>query len=106
VHTHNTSAVSPLSPEEILDRFRQLSVDKGWTLKSEDQTRIRVQSGLTLKSAGEDIEISVDPKPDGTHLHLVVTSRLGALQLIDWGEGSQFQQEILASLGAPQVSDA
>jgi len=70
VHTHTTSFVSSLSPEEILDRFRQLSADRGWTLTSEDRTRVHAQSGLSLKSAGEDIEVSVDPKADGIHVRL------------------------------------
>ena len=105
MHTHTTSLVSSLSPEEILDRFRQLSADRGWTLTSEDRTRVHAQSGLSLKSAGEDIEVSVDPKADGIHVRLVVTPRLGALQLIDWGEGSTFEREVLKSLGAPLVSN-
>jgi len=58
-----------------------------------------------LKSAGEDIEVSVDPKADGIHVRLVVTPRLGALQLIDCGEGSTFEREVLKSLGAPLVSN-
>jgi hypothetical protein len=62
--------------------------------------------GPEFEERGEDIEISVDPKPDGTHIHLVITPRLGTLQLIDWGEDLKFQREILDSLDALRISNA
>jgi hypothetical protein len=73
LHTHKTSFVSLLSPEEVLGRFRQVSAEKGWTLRPEDGPTVHAQSGLSLRSAGQDIEVSVDAKADGTQVNLVVT---------------------------------
>lgn len=102
MHTHKTSFVSSLSPEEVLDGFRQFSAEKGWTLRPEDGPAVHAQSGLSLRSAGQDIEVSADARADGTHVNLVVTPRLGDLQLIDWGEGAKFKRDILDRLGAPR----
>jgi hypothetical protein len=65
----------------------------------EDGPTVHAQSGLSLRSAGQDIEVSADARADGTQVNLVVTPRLGALQLIDWGEGAKFEREILDRLG-------
>jgi len=77
VQTHKMSLVSSLSPEEVLDRFRQLSAEKGWALRPEDRPAVHAQSGLSLRSAGQDIKVSADARADGTHVNLVVTPRLG-----------------------------
>lgn len=77
MQTHKMSLVSSLSPEEVLDRFRQLSAEKGWALRPEDGPAVHAQSGLSLRSAGQDIKVSADARADGTHVNLVVTPRLG-----------------------------
>jgi hypothetical protein len=105
VHTHKKSFISSLDPEEILDRFQQLSAEKRWTLTAEDQDSVHAQSGQTLKAGGENIEIRLEADPEGTHVHLVVSSRLGAWQLIDWGEASQFARLIVDRLREPGDTD-
>jgi hypothetical protein len=102
VHTHKKSFVSSLSPGEILGRFRQISAEKAWTLTPGDGPTVHAQTGFSLKSAGEDIEVSAEAKSDGTRVTVVVAPRLGRLQLIDWGEGAKFQREILDRLGEPR----
>jgi len=100
MHTHRSSFASPLSPGEILDRFRRLCAEKRWTVTSEDQAWAHAVSGLTLRGGGEDIEVSAEPEPEGTRVQLVVSSRLGAWQLIDWGEARKFHRLVQDRLGA------
>lgn len=104
MHTHKESFASPLTPEQVLDRFRQLSEAKGWALTWGDDGRLHAQSGPTLRAAGEDMEVSADPWPEGTLVHVVVKSRFGKWQVIDWGEASKFHREIVECLNRPQVS--
>jgi hypothetical protein len=94
VHTHKQSFLAASSPEELLNRFRCLSSEKGWTVMSADPRSAHAQSGLSWRSAGEDITVSVDPEAEGTRVEMAVTPRLGKLQVIDWAEGSAFAREI------------
>jgi hypothetical protein len=98
VHIHKQSFLSASPPEEVLDRFRSLAAERSWRLKSEDPTSVHAQSGLTLRSAGEDVTISVDQEAEGTRVEMVVSPRLGKLQVVDWGEGSAFAREITERL--------
>lgn len=102
MHTYRKSLVSALAPEEVLDRFRQLAGDKGWLVVSEDEVTVHAQSGLTLRSAGENMAVSVQADGGGSEVDLVVTPRLGWLQVIDWGEGSMFAREIADRLQASE----
>jgi ABC-2 type transport system ATP-binding protein len=52
-----------------------------------------------LRGGGEDIEVSADLEPEGTRVQLVVSSRLGAWQLIDWGEARKFHRLVQDRLG-------
>jgi hypothetical protein len=65
---------------------------------------VRAQSSLSLRSAGEDMTVSVEPEAGGARVDPVVTPRLGRLQVIDWGEGSTFAREIADWLGATELS--
>ena len=102
--THRMSFTSASAPEEVLNRFRQLASDKGWTVVSEDGAAVHVQSGLSLRSGGEDMTVSVEHQAGGARIDLVVTPRLGRLQVIDWGDGSIFAREIADWLGARETS--
>lgn len=102
--THRMSFASSSAPYEVLDRFRQLAADKGWMVVSENSAVVHAQSGLSLRSAGEDMTVSVEPQASGAQVGLVVTPRLGRLQVIDWGEGAAFAREIADWLGATEAS--
>jgi hypothetical protein len=105
VHTHKTSFLSPLSSEQILDRFRQFANQRGWHVTVDDRDRMHVQSGATLRAAGEDKDLRVEREPQGARAHLVVKSKFGALQVVDWGEAATFYREILARWQAPETAD-
>jgi hypothetical protein len=98
--THRKSLASALPPEEVLDRFRQLVSEKGWMVVSEDEVTVQARSGMTLRSAGEDMAVSVRPDHGSSQVDLVVTPRLGWLQVVDWGEASMFAREIAERLEA------
>ncbi len=99
MHAHTETFVSSLSPEEVLKCFWALSTEKGSRILSEGSTHIDAQQGLSLRSAGGDIEVSASPRPAGAQVHVVVQPRLGAAQVIDRGKGSEIYQEALACLG-------
>ena len=100
MHDHKSSFRSALAPAEVLQRFRQLAEVKAWEITYEDEGGAHARSGLTLKSAGEDIEIGVEPEDKGSQVRVTVRSRLGAWQVIDWGEAKQLHDEIVARLRA------
>jgi hypothetical protein len=86
--------------EKVLTRFRQLCWEKGWDAPSGKQDSVQAESGLTTRSAGDDIGVSVMSIAEGAHVHLSVTPRFDGTQLIDWGEGSDIEREVTARLGA------
>jgi hypothetical protein len=100
MHDQESSFRSALGPAEVLQRFRRLAAAKGWEVTSEDEGRAHARSGLTLKSAGEDIDVGAEPEGEGSQVRVAVRSRLGAWQLIDWREAKQFHDEIVARLRA------
>jgi hypothetical protein len=100
VHNHESRFRSPLSPEKVLEAFRELTAEKRWEITSEDDRRVHVRSGPTLRGMGEDMEVSAEPDGEGSHVRVAVRSRLGALQLVDWGEARIFHREIVAWLRA------
>jgi hypothetical protein len=100
MHNHESKFRSPLSPENVLEAFRQLTAAKRWVITSEEGRRVHVRSGPTLRGMGEDMDVSVEPDGEGSHVHVAVRSRVGALQLVDWGEARIFYREIVAWLHA------
>jgi len=100
VHNHKSRFRSPLRPEAVLQAFRQLAAGKRWQVTGEDEHRVHVQSGPTLRGAGEDMDVSAEPDGEGSHVHVAVKSRLGVWQLVDWGEARIFHREIVAWLHA------
>ncbi len=102
VHTYRRLLVSALAPADVLYRFRQLAGEKGWLVVSEDEVTVHARSGLSLRSAGENVMVSVQADGEGSQVDLVVTPRAGWLQLFDWGEGSIFAREIADRLQAAE----
>lgn len=100
MHNHESSFRSPLSPEQVLEAFRELTAEKRWEITSEQDRRVQVQSGPTLRGMGEDMEVSVEADGKGSRVHVAVRARLGALQLVDWGEARIFHRQIVAWLRA------
>lgn len=102
VHTCRKSLVSALAAGEVLDRFRQLAGDRGWMVVSADEVTVHARSGVTWRSAGENMAVSVRAAGGGSQVDLVVTPRMGWLQVIDWGEGSMFARKIADWLQAAE----
>ena len=100
MHNHESRFSSRLSPERVLGAFRQLTDAKQWQVTVEDEHRVRVRSGPTLRAAGEDMEVFAEPDGQGSQVHVAVRSRMGVLQLVDWGEARIFHREIVAWLRA------
>jgi hypothetical protein len=100
VHNHESRFRSPLSPEKVLEAFRELTADKRWEITAEEAHRVHVRSGPTLRGMGEYMDVSAEPDGKGSHVHVAVRSRVGALQLVDWGEARIFHREIVAWLRA------
>jgi hypothetical protein len=90
----------------MLAAFRELTAAKRWEVTSEDGHRVHVRSGPTLRGMGEDMEVSAEPDGEGSHVHVAVRSRMGALQLVDWGEARIFHREIAAWLRACEEAEA
>lgn len=112
MHIHRKPFVSSLSPGEVFERFWELCAEEGWAPVESDEASAHAKSGPTLRSAGEDIRVSIEPGAEGTQVHLVVSPRLGVLQVVDWGEGRMVQRAVLDRLsplgggvagGAPAV---
>ena len=97
--THTDLFTSSLSPQEVIDQFAALSADKGWKIKDRDDHLVDAQTGVSLKTWGEHIEVTADGTPEGTRVHLRVDTRFG---LVDWGEGSAIQREVRTRLGGDQ----
>lgn len=97
--THTSWFVSSLKPGEVLDRFEELSHEKGWKVKSRDDAAhsAEAKQGVTFKTWGEHIDVSADETPEGTKVNVVV-ARSG-YQAIDWGEGSDIEREVRSRLG-------
>ncbi len=95
--THTEPFISSLKPGEVLDRFEELSQEKGWKVKSRDDAAhsAEAKQGVTFKAWGEHIEVSADETPEGTKVTLVV----GSAQLVDWGEASAIEREVRSRLG-------
>jgi hypothetical protein len=106
MHNHESRFRSRLSPENVLEAFRQLAAEKRWEITSEGDRGVHVRSGPTLRGMGEYMDVSVEPDGKGSHVHVAVRSRLGALQLVDWGEARIFHREIVAWLRAWEESEA
>jgi hypothetical protein len=100
MHDHESRFRSPLSPQRVLEAFRQLAAGKRWEITSEDAAGVHVRSGPTLRGMGEYMDVCADPDGEGTQVHVAVRSRMGALQLVDWGEARIFHGEIVAWLRA------
>ena len=100
MHNYESRFRSRLSPENVFEAFRQLAAEKRWEITSEEEHRVHVQSGPTLRGMGEHMDVSAEPDGEGSLVHVAVRSRLGALQLIDWGEARIFHREIVAGLRA------
>jgi hypothetical protein len=100
MHNHESRFRSSLSPENVLEAFRELAAEKRWEITSEEERRVHVQSGPTVRGMGEDMDVSAEPDGDGSQVHVAVRSRMGALQLVDWGEARIFHREIVAWLRA------
>lgn len=106
VHNHESDFRSPLRPEKVLEAFRELTAGKRWEITSEGAHRVRARSGPTLRGMGEDMDVSAEPDGEGSHVHVAVRSRMGALQLVDWGEARIFHREIVAWLRAWEGAEA
>ena len=100
MHDHESRFQSPLGPETVLEAFRELAAGRQWQVTWEDEHRVHAQSGPTLRSMGEDLEVYAEPDGEGSKVHVAVRSRMGALQLVDWGEARSCDREIVAWLRA------
>jgi hypothetical protein len=105
VHNHESNFCSPLSPETVLAAFRELTAAKRWEITLAKGHRVHVRSGPTLRGMGEDMEVSAEPDGEGSHVRVAVRSRMGALQLVDWGEAKSFYREIIARLQALEAGE-
>ncbi len=94
---HTDSFISSLKPGEVIDRFEELSQEKGWKIKSRDEHGVEAKQSPNFFAWGEHIEVSADETPEGTKVHLVVN--LSRPQLVDWGEGSSIEREVRSRLG-------
>jgi hypothetical protein len=106
MHDHESIFRSRLSPENALEAFRELTAEKRWEITSEEAHRVHVRSGPTLRGMGEYMDVSAEPDGKGSHVHVAVRSRMGALQLVDWGEARIFHREIVAWLQAWEEAEA
>jgi hypothetical protein len=106
VHNHESGFRSPLRPEKVLEAFREFTAGKRWEITSEEAHRVHVRSGPTLRGMGEYMDVSAEPDGKGSHVHVAVRSRVGAMQLIDWGEARIFHREIVAWLRAWEEAEA
>ena len=100
MHNHVSTFRSPLSPERVLEAFRELTAGKRWEITSEDEHEVHVRSRPTLRGMGECMDVSAQPDGAGSDVRVAVRSRMGALQLVDWGEARIFHREIVAWLRA------
>ena len=106
MHNHESRFRSPLGPQQVLEAFRQLAARKRWEITSEDAVGMHVRSGPTLRGMGEDMDVSAEPDGEGSQVHVAVRSRMGVLQLVDWGESRIFHGEIVAWLRAWEEAGA
>jgi hypothetical protein len=90
----------------VLEAFRQLAAGKQWEIISEDAAGVHVRSRPTLRGMGEYMDVSAEPDGEGSQVHVAVRSRMGALQLVDWGEARIFHRGIVAWLQAWEEAGA
>jgi hypothetical protein len=105
MHNHESKFCSPLSSETVLAAFRELAAAKRWEIRLAKGHRVHVRSGPTLRGMGEDMEFSAEPDGEGSKVHVAVRSRMGPLQLVDWGEARIFYHEIIAWLQAWEAGE-
>ena len=105
MHKHESKVRSPLSPQTVLAAFAELTAAKQWEITLAEGHRVHARSGPTLRGMGEDIAVCAEPDGEGSHVHVAVKSRLGALQMVDWGEAKSFYHEITAWLQAREAEE-
>lgn len=86
---------STLTAEEVLDGFEALVNEKGWKLKERSEDEATAGKGLSVRTFGDEIEVTADEVEGGTtRVHVVVHSR----QIVDWGSNDEIAAAIRTRL--------
>ena len=87
--------VSPNSAADVLRRFEQYAGERGWSVTRLSDGSIEAKQGVTWKSWGQRITVSVVPTADGS---AVTINTRAPYQLHDWGQGDEMLNDIRQAL--------